>query len=31
MTDEAAHDVAEDMVDAGLAEVTMVQRSTTCR
>jgi hypothetical protein len=26
-----AHDIAEDMLDAGLASVTMVQRSRTCQ
>jgi hypothetical protein len=30
MADQAAHDVAEDMVDAGLSSVTMIQRNKTC-
>jgi len=31
VTDRSGHDVAEDMLDAGLAQVTMIQRSPTCR
>lgn len=30
MADHAAHDVAEDMIDAGLSSVTMIQRNKTC-
>lgn len=30
LTLNTAHDVAEDMLDAGMASVTMVQRSRTC-
>ena len=30
MADQVAHDVAEDMVDAGLSSVTMIQRNKTC-
>jgi cation diffusion facilitator CzcD-associated flavoprotein CzcO len=28
--DSLGHDIAEDMVEAGLASVTMVQRNKTC-
>jgi cation diffusion facilitator CzcD-associated flavoprotein CzcO len=28
--DRTAHDVADDMLEAGLASVTMVQRTPTC-
>jgi hypothetical protein len=30
MANRLGHDVAEDMLDAGLAQVTMIQRSPTC-
>jgi hypothetical protein len=31
LTQSTAHDVAEDMLEAGLASVTMVQRTPTCK